>query len=164
MAVILEPELEIVRAAGIAEATHVIRGHPIRHDAPQIPQEALALVRAAHQPAGQHREPRDRVIAVTPLEPRPETIRPVLRSHLIAVGDHAFERRPVFRRYTPQQFTDKGLEVVPGQVAVHLVDLEALALGRGWAVAHTRRGHAQPQQDPLTRRHVPGQGAIGAHV
>ncbi len=48
-----------------------------------------------------------------------------------------------------------------GRAAVHLVDLEALALGRSRRVARSRRRHPGPEDHPFARRHVPSQRAVG---
>ena len=53
MAVVLQPQLQAVRAAQIPQAAHVVGGHAICHQPPQVPQEPVRLIGAAHDAAGQ---------------------------------------------------------------------------------------------------------------
>ena len=97
VAIVLQPQLQPVLMAHVPQAAHVIHGHAVRHQPPQVPQKAVRLVRAAHDAAGQHRQPAARVVTVTLAEQLAEPVRPILGTHLVAVRHDMLERRPLGR-------------------------------------------------------------------
>ena len=124
VAVILEPQLQPVRPAEIAQTTHVLGGNAIRDQSPQIPQEAVRLIGAANDAAGQDRQPRQRVVAVPITKDRSQLIGPVLGAHFVAVGDHVLPGAAIAGRHPPQELADEGIEMQRRCLPVHLVHFQ----------------------------------------
>ena len=68
MPVILQPKPQPMRMAGVTQPPNVVIGNLVRHEPPQIPEEAVRLIGTAHQASRQHRQPGPRVVAVALLE------------------------------------------------------------------------------------------------
>ncbi len=164
MAVVLQPQLQAIFPALFPQAADVLGRHAVGHEPAQVPQESLRLVGAADNPPRQYRQPRARFVVVGLSEHFGKIIRPVLRSHLVAVSHNVLER-PALRRLHPlEQLADVRVEMRARRRAVHLVHFEAHALVRSGGVLHARRRHAGAEDDPVAAGHVPTQRAIAGKI
>ena len=164
MAVILQPDPQPVPVAGVAQPAHVIIRHAVRYQPPQVPQESVRLLGAADEPAREHGQPRARVIAVVLQKELGETVRPILRAHLVAVGHHVFECLALGRRHPLEELADIGVKMGLRGGAVHLVHFQPLAFGRSGGVARACWRHAGAEDDPFPGGHIPGEGAVAREL
>jgi hypothetical protein len=160
VAVVFQPQAEAVFPGGLVHAADVFGGDAVGDDAAQVPEETLALRGAADDAAAEHGQPGDGVVTELFLETFRQVVAPVLRTHLVAVGDDAGERPAVGGGHAFEELADERVEMLLGELAVHLVHFEAFAFRRGGRVGHAGGGLADALDDPLAGGHVPGEGAV----
>ena len=124
----------------------VVLRHHIGDRPPHIPQEAVRLLRAADHASGHHRQKRQRVIAVARAERWREIVGPVLRPHLVAVGDDMLPRLAFGRGHARQQMANVVGEVHGERRAVQLVHFQPGRLRRRGAVLRAGRRSAATRQ------------------
>ena len=121
------------------------------------------MIGAADDAAGQHRQERQRIVAVPFLEIRSKAVGPVLRPHLVTVGHDMLQGLALFGRHPPQQVADVGVEVHLQRLAAHLVHFRPGRLRRRGRVLCAGGCHGRAQHDPLPLRHVPPQRSVRRH-
>ena len=157
VSIALQPGFQAVGVCLLPKAAHIVVGHAVRHQAAEVPQEALTLVHRAHDFALQDRKIRDRVVSVGILEDLRHVVGPVLATGLVAVLHDHLPGFAVLRRNAAEKFTHEGV-VMPGNVlAAHLVHLQACPFRDGRRIFDAGRFHIAHEHRPLPVGHLPAQ-------
>ena len=155
VAVALQPGLQAVGVGLFPQAAHIVVGHPVGHQAAQVPEEALALVHGSGHPALEHRQVGPRIIAVCLFKHLGHIVGPVLAAGFVAVLHHHLPGFAIFGRDAAQQFTHKGIVMLRNIAFAHLVHLQARTFRDGRRIVNAGAFHVTDQHGPLAGRHLP---------
>ena len=151
----LRVEADALLAQVLGGRRVVVLRQEVRDGAAEVPQEAVAHVRALHHATGQHRQVRRRVVAAPRAELLDHVVGPVLVPGLPAVHQEVAEALAEVRTHGAGDHVDVVLDVGVHVLAAELVDLVAGRLRRGGMVLLAGERVAHAQDDPLAGGHVP---------
>ena len=139
-------------------------GQQVGHRAAEIPQEAVADVRAPHHTPRQRRKVGSRVVAAQPAEVGDHIVGPVLHLRFPAIHRHVPQalahQRPQRLRNRIEVAVKIGFDVRAAQ----FIGFETEARRRRRPVLGPGQRESHAQDGPLAGRHVPVQAAVLGHL
>ena len=142
----------------------VILGKEISDGAAEVPQKAIADVRAFHNSAGQHRQVGSRVVSAPTLKFADHLLGPVLVVGFPAVHEEIAETFAEVRAQRSRNHVDVSPGIVADVFAAELVYFVSRGFRTGRMIFLSGQRIPHAQDDPLSRRHIPIERPILAHL